>query len=361
MSTISLCMIVKDEEKIIGRCLDCVKDLVDEIIIVDTGSTDMTKEIVKEYTSKIYDFKWIDDFSAARNYSFSKATMDYIFWLDADDILLEEDRAKFKRVKELLNPSIDVVMMKYNLGVDENGKPTMTFFRERLLKRSKNYKWYDRVHEYMVFDGKIVNSDVCITHKSVHGRTDRNLKIFEKMISEGHELTNRNYFYFARELFFNERYDDAIEYYNKFLETEDGYLSNYIDSCIDLYKCYKVKNNGKMMLNSLFRSFEYDTPRGEICCYIGFYYKKKKDYDKAIFWFELATKLKKPDSKWGFVIHDMWGFIPCVELSICHFEIGNIEEAIRFNEKASIYKPNHPAVLKNREFLKSLSKSKFIE
>ena len=74
MITISLCMIVKNEEKVLARCLDSIADLMDEIIIVDTGSSDNTKEIAKKYTDKIYDFAWIDDFSAARNYSFSKAT-----------------------------------------------------------------------------------------------------------------------------------------------------------------------------------------------------------------------------------------------------------------------------------------------
>ena len=79
MITISLCMIVKNEERILARCLDSVKDLVDEIIIVDTGSADATKRIAAEYTDKIYDFTWIDDFSAARNFAFSKATGDYIY------------------------------------------------------------------------------------------------------------------------------------------------------------------------------------------------------------------------------------------------------------------------------------------
>ena len=74
MITISLCMIVKNEEKVLARCLDSIADLMDEIIIVDTGSSDNTKEIAKKYTDKIYDFTWIDDFSAARNFAFSKAT-----------------------------------------------------------------------------------------------------------------------------------------------------------------------------------------------------------------------------------------------------------------------------------------------
>ena len=79
MATISLCMIVKNESAVLARCLDSIADLMDEIIIVDTGSTDNTKEIAAQYTSRIYDFKWTSDFSAARNFSFSKATMEYIY------------------------------------------------------------------------------------------------------------------------------------------------------------------------------------------------------------------------------------------------------------------------------------------
>ena len=73
MVTISLCMIVKNEERILARCLDSVKDLVDEIVIVDTGSADATRRIAQTYTDRVYDFTWIDDFSAARNFAFSKA------------------------------------------------------------------------------------------------------------------------------------------------------------------------------------------------------------------------------------------------------------------------------------------------
>ena len=96
MKEISLCMIVKDEQDVIERCLESVKDVVDEIIIVDTGSTDKTKQIVSKYTDKIYDFEWVNDFAKARNYSFSKATKDYILWLDADDVILKEVDREFK-------------------------------------------------------------------------------------------------------------------------------------------------------------------------------------------------------------------------------------------------------------------------
>ena len=83
MVKVSLCMIVRNEEKVLERCLKSVADIVDEIIIVDTGSIDRTKEIAADYTDKIYDFLWCDDFSAARNFAFSKGTGEYFLWMDA--------------------------------------------------------------------------------------------------------------------------------------------------------------------------------------------------------------------------------------------------------------------------------------
>ncbi len=236
MVTISLCMIVKNEEDTLARCLDTIKDIVDEIIIIDTGSTDKTKDVAGQYTSKIYDFQWVNDFAAARNYSFSKATKEYVMWLDADDVLLEEDRKKLIRLKRVMNPEIDIVMMKYNIKVDEKGTPKTTFTRERILKRSKNYEWVNPVHEYVKIHGKYFNSDICITHRKVHSSGDRNLKILEDILNE-EGLSDRNTFYYARELYANKEFNKAIEFYNLFLDTEGGFISNYLDACMDLAKC----------------------------------------------------------------------------------------------------------------------------
>src|SRR5664280_1682563 len=104
--TISLCMIVKNEEETLARCLKSVIGIADEIVIVDTGSTDKTKEIAKKYTDCLYDFEWVDDFSGARNFSFEKATMDYILWMDADDVLADTDKSKFIQLKKEFNESV---------------------------------------------------------------------------------------------------------------------------------------------------------------------------------------------------------------------------------------------------------------
>ena len=137
MKTISLCMIVKNEEDVLENCLSSVFKATDEIIIVDTGSTDKTKDIARKYTDKIYDFKWVDDFSKARNYSFSKATKDYILWLDADDIIEEEDLKKLIKLKEEINEEKDAYSMLYIYSRDENGKPTYIQEKNRLVKRKK--------------------------------------------------------------------------------------------------------------------------------------------------------------------------------------------------------------------------------
>src|SRR3989338_7693689 len=100
MPTISLCMITKNEEKYLEQCLDSVKDIVDEIIIVDTGSKDKTKEIAKKFSAKIFDFEWVDNFSAARNESLKHAAKDWILVLDADEVVEKKD---LERIKELIN------------------------------------------------------------------------------------------------------------------------------------------------------------------------------------------------------------------------------------------------------------------
>lgn len=355
MITISLCMIVKNEEDVLARCLNSLKNIVDEIIIVDTGSTDNTKEIAKKFTNKIFDFEWVDDFSRARNYSFSKATMDYILWLDADDIVLVEDALKIMELKQYFDPTVDIVMMKYNVGFDTTGNVTFSFFRERLSRRSNNYKWFEPVHEYLEISGKIINVDICITHKKMHtSDSNRNLKIYEKILSQGKELTPRGQYYYARELKDSGRYDDAIEYFNRFLDSEKGWTEDNIAACGELAKCYSINNENRNSLKAMLRSFEYDSPRAELCCQIGYYYKNKGNYDLAIFWFELATNLNKPENSWGFIDHDSWGYIPCIELSVCYDKLGNIEEAIKYNNKAAEYKPNNPSVQYNKKYFEGL-------
>ncbi len=116
---ISLCMIVKNEEEVLARCLESVQPLVDELIVADTGSDDGTLTIARNYTDLIYQIPWEDDFAKARNFAFSKATGDYIMWLDADDYISPENAKRFHALKNmLLQESPDMVMCPYDTSFD---------------------------------------------------------------------------------------------------------------------------------------------------------------------------------------------------------------------------------------------------
>lgn len=147
MPTISLCMIVRDEAAVLERCLQSVTHLVDEIIIVDTGSVDETKTIAAAFTPHLYDFPWQDDFSAARNFAFSKGTGDYLFWMDADDVLPPESQQQFLERKPYFQA--DMIVMPYYAALDAQNQPLFTFERERLMRRTANYQWEGAVHEAM--------------------------------------------------------------------------------------------------------------------------------------------------------------------------------------------------------------------
>lgn len=357
MVSISLCMIVKDEEEVLRQCLDSVKDLVDEIIIVDTGSTDKTKEIALEYTDKIYDFEWIDDFSAARNFSFKQATKDYIFWLDADDVLLEEDREKFKKLKESLSTDVDTVSMLYHIAFDEYNNPTFSYRRNRLVKRERNFQWRGAVHEYLEFGGNILQSDIAITHRKKDKKKqtnpkDRNLKIYEKRLARGESFTPRDLFYYANELKDHGQYEKAIEFYQKFLDTEKGWIEDKIQACIYLAHCYRSIGNAEGEIEALIKSIFYDVPRPEVSCRMGDLYKERGLYEKAIIWYQLATTVDTSKIQ-GFRQEAYSTWYPYLQLCVCHWHLGDKEKAAEYNEMAKKYRPEDPVILQNEQFFKN--------
>lgn len=207
MIGISLCMIVKDKEAVIERCLQTIRPLVDEIVVVDTGSADATKHLAGRYTDQVYDFQWIDDFSAARNFSFSFATKEYILWLDADDTLTEEDIAAFHRLKKTLDPQIDLVMMKYNAPLDEGGSQVLAYDRERLLKRRLNYRWIGPIHEMIIPKGNVLYSSIAISRGKPADADP--LWLYEGAAARGGRLGARERCDYANRLIERGRYQKA--------------------------------------------------------------------------------------------------------------------------------------------------------
>lgn len=349
MATISLCMIVRDEEPVLARCLSCARPFVDEIIIVDTGSQDRTVEIARQFTDQIYHFPWTDDFSSARNFSFSKATMDYQMWLDADDVISPEDQDALQILKQDL--TVDVVMLPYHTAFDSAGNPVFTYYRERILRRSRHFLWSGAVHEAITPTGEILYAEPAVLHRKLTvNDPDRNLNIFRNMLKSQKSLSTRDQFYYARELFYHQNYTEAIRFYLEFLAQPDAWLEDQITACQQLADCYLQSGETDSALQALYRSFLYDSPRAEVCCAIGNIRLGQKQYQDAVFWYESALRIPLQSGNPGFSQPDCHDYIPYMQLCVCHDRLGNISQAEAYNEKAGRIKPGDAGYLYNRSY-----------
>lgn len=354
MVTISLCMIVKNEEDVLRRCLSSVEDLVEEIIIVDTGSEDRTKAIAQKFTDKIYDFTWEDDFSAARNASFEKATMDYCMWLDADDVILEKDRALFLEMKKGMSGVEDIVMLPYHTAFDEEGNPRFLYYRERLIKNHAGFAWEGEIHEVITPFGNIVYQEPAVTHKKMKpGDSLRNLRILEKKKKAGRKLPPRQQFYYGQELYFNHRYSEAIQVLRDFLEEPGAWLENKLEACRTLAFCYRETGREDLAAEVLIKSLLLDVPRAELCCQIGDHFFQQGSYEQAVFWYETARTRKEDARAGGFVQPECYGYIPNIQLAVCYDKMGMWEQANECNERAAVFKPHSEAVAHNRMYFES--------
>jgi len=179
--SVSVCMIVKDAQAALYRCLDSVKPIADEIIVCDTGSTDRTMEIAREYTDQVYRIPWEDDFAAARNRSIEKATKDWILWLDADEYLLGGERlGKYLRD----NMYEGYVIRQHHHAIDAQFKPDVPV---RLFRNHRGVRFFGCVHEHPETElnagvtPAVILSDVHIVHDGYVTETIRRKRFLRNL------------------------------------------------------------------------------------------------------------------------------------------------------------------------------------
>lgn len=228
MPGLSLTMIVKNEEKYLDECLASVNDIADEIIIVDTGSTDNTVDIAKKYKAHVYDFKWVNDFSAARNYALSKSTGNWILYLDADERVDKNSLAELEKIKNSPEKTGYYCTVK-SIDNENNRDNSMRYVR--LFRNIDGIEFNGKVHEQitgsLTKNGiKLFNSNILITHLGYNISADekkvkaeRNLKL---LIDE-FERTKSGYYAFQLASTYNiiEDTANAAKYFNIAVEMND--------------------------------------------------------------------------------------------------------------------------------------------
>jgi tetratricopeptide (TPR) repeat protein len=156
---VSLCMIVKNEERFLPQCLTSVRDYVDEIIICDTGSTDRTIEIAKSYGATVIEDPWRNDFSWSRNKSIEAATKRWILFIDADEELAEDSRAALLALKNV-PAHIDALYTRIiNRTDDYRGSGDVSHHVIRIFPNSDRIRFFGPIHEYPALDGGAISVD----------------------------------------------------------------------------------------------------------------------------------------------------------------------------------------------------------
>lgn len=336
MITVSLCMIVKNEEKVLARCLDSVKDLADEIIIVDTGSSDTTKQIALSYTDKVYDFEWIQDFSAARNFAFSKATCDYIYTADADEVINEENREKFKILKETLLPEIEIVQMYYgnqlSFGTIYNYDREL---RPKLFKRLRTFEWVEPIHETIRLSPVIFDSEIEITHMPEQSHTGRDLLAFQRQIKKEGTLSARLSNLYAKELFVSGQDADFLEaeaYFTVVADNQETSMEQMKEAVCVVVKAAMLRRDYLKLYRYAMKDIASEGV-SEICYLLGDYYLQCEEYEEAAIWFYNAA----------FETHSILnihysGDMPLKRLAVCYEKMGFLEQAAEYETLATDWK-----------------------
>ncbi|WP_336762400.1 glycosyltransferase [Paenibacillus sp. USHLN196] len=325
--TIALCMIVKNEEKVLERCLESVQNIVNEIIIVDTGSTDSTLDIARNYTDKIYFFEWVNDFSAARNESIKHATSDYILILDADEYL--DENADFE--KDLLH-SCDY----YSFNISNQMGLGMSFNHTavRLFKRSLGLIYENRLHEHLniiednwkYLSGKSSNvinhvgyaDGVFLEEKKIN----RNLPLMELEVQENpnaYNLYNMGQTYFGIG-----KYKASVEYFKKAypLSKDRVFLPDLLTKLAYAMAELKQTEEALSILTDSINLFPQET---EMIYILGLIYQNAGYYRDSEICYRKCIEL---GDQGYYVTEGSGGYMSHLRLSELYEQLGRLEDSL---------------------------------
>lgn len=344
--SLSVCLIVKDEEENIKRCLESLTSFADEICVLDTGSTDKTVEICKSIPKvKVQETTWRNDFAWARNISFSMATSEYVMWVDADDCIPEKSQAWIKELKESGELEfLDIVYFPYVYLDLQSGKDYFDFSRDRIYRASLKPVWYGRIHEYilprsgktgpMVKEVTREEAEILHYHKSP-GR--RNLDIFIDMEKIGEVCSGREWYYYGKEWYESGQanYESAIFCFKKALDSGTLYGSDKTNALQLMAKSQKALGRRDEAFQTAISAIgTTSVPRADICCLLGDYYAESRQYVWAKFWYTGAIDNRLQGQEDTFCERMYYTWYPRYILGNIYTEENNLQEAEKYYSEA---------------------------
>jgi len=344
--TISLCMIVKDEEKFLEQCLESVKHVVDEMIIVDTGSTDRTVEIAKRYVDKVYFYEWQGSFSDARNYGLQFATSDWILQLDADEELRQADIPELKKVirTNKFNAIFVALMNETPAGWTKH-------YFQRIFRRGRA-KFEGIVHNQLVYEGPVLQTEIIVYHYGYNLSPDEMKKKLERtksMLLKQLETDDTNpfsYMNLMRVLKTQGKHAEVITLgktaYEKCSERMTAAIRQMID--YDLI-CSLIEENNVKEAEEKARCLLAEFPDNlDIHYGLGHALMKQRKFEEALVIYNSFISIIEKEADLPKInllivdtytlVHRVWAII-----SDCNFELKRFEDGFRAAQKAVALKP----------------------
>lgn len=296
MLPISVCIIAKNEEKNIERCLSSLVPYGFEIVLVDTGSTDRTKELASKYTDKIYDFVWCDDFSAARNFSLQIATNNWIFMLDCDEWIESIDLEELDYFRKHLSHAAGSVTRLNLTGTPEN--PAMITDQTERFFSKKLYQYTGIIHEQLTpkyeksFETFLLNATIghdgyLMSEADRLKKAERNISLLNKQLSERPDDPYTLYQLGKGYEIINDA-ETACKYFEQAIRPNLDPELAYVQALIVSYGEALLTLGQKEKALSLENIYEQFATTADFVYLMGIIYLENKNYEKALEQFEKA-------------------------------------------------------------------------
>ncbi len=336
ISRISLCMMVKNEEHNLPVCLQSVADLVDEIIVIDTGSTDRTKEVAEKFGAKAHAFPWVDSFAAARNESIRHATGEWIFWMDADDVVDNENCGKLRALFAGLQDDNAGYVMKCLCLPDPVTQMATSVDHLRLYRNIPGLSWKYRVHEQILPALRQVKADVRWSDVVIHHTGYLDTQVREKKLARDLRLLsldqtenpNNPFILFNLGCVFQEqnRLGEALLKLRRSLE-----LSHPTDSIVrKLYaligQCHNNLGQSQEALAACRQGRSYYPDDVEILFQEGMAYRRLGDVPTAIGRWEEVLRIP-PGAHFASINTGIRGYLTRQNLAHAYQDLGKFTEA----------------------------------
>jgi tetratricopeptide (TPR) repeat protein len=362
--TLSLCMIVKDEEEHLPNALNSVKDAVDEIIIVDTGSTDNTIEIARSFGAKVYHYEWNNDFASARNEALKYATCDWILSMDADDEMNADDIRRLKEVlseTDALGFAIPIFSEIYDRQT--NMKNTTVNYLVRIFKNDPQIRFSRRIHEFVdqsIYDigGKIEILEIPVFHRGyidveiLNKKLERNKKLLEVALEENPE-DHSLLVYMGKTYMEENELDKAEEYYRRAINIVETSNKRYASlfflqtAYIDLGNLLVQKERFEEAIEYFNKAIAIDPNFPDTYYHIGMAYYNKGRFEEAYNMFRKVFEVNIEKSTAKISHLGIRGELTLSMLQATTLQLGIYREAITYGKKVLDINPKNAVVLNN--------------